>query len=205
MAARATIRCLGGGGNDSYYVDSLGDVVNEQAIGSDGIDTILAIIDYSLANAQVKGIVENLKLTGTLNIDGTGDTLANSITGNSGNNVLDGGRGIDTLTGAGGADRFTFSTVLSTATNRDTITDFTHNIDKIVLDSAIFGAVGPVGTLAATRFALNAPTDGNDTIIYNSTTGVVFYDADGNGAGAAIQFAKLTGVPGVTQADFLII
>ena len=127
------------------------------------------------------------------------------ITGNNAANDIDGGRGNDRLTGKGGADHFTFSTVLNSATNMDVITDFTHNVDVIVLDRSIFAAAGQVGDLSAGRFVLNAPSDVNDVIIYNTTTGALFYDADGNGAGAAIQFAKLTGVPGVTSSDFLVI
>lgn len=196
---------MGGAGADIYIVDSLLDVVNEQVAGSDGIDTVRASISYSLASAQVKGDVENLTLTGSAAISGTGNKLANKIVGNAGANVIDGGLGNDTLTGGGGADRFLFSTALNGANNRDTITDFVSGTDKIALSASIFGAAGPAGALQAGRFVLNAPADANDVIIYNTTTGVLFYDADGNGAGNAIAFAKLTGIPGLTSADFIIV
>ena len=84
----------GGLGNDVYVVDNIGDMVIENA--GAGIDTVQANISYMLtAN------VENLQLTGTANINGTGNILNNSLTGNSGNNILDGGAGVDTM--AGGA------------------------------------------------------------------------------------------------------
>jgi VCBS repeat-containing protein len=87
----------GGSGNDIYVVDNVGDVVTEAA--NAGIDTVQSSIDYTLtAN------VENLTLTGTENIDGTGNTLGNVIIGNSGSNILDGGAGDDTLTAGGGDD-----------------------------------------------------------------------------------------------------
>jgi serralysin len=136
---------------------------------------------------------------------GAGNALANDIQGNAGANDIDGKQGNDTLTGKGGADHFVFTTALNGTKNVDKITDFVDGTDVIVLENAMFAAVGVVGGLAAGRFAINAPGDANDVIIYNTTTGALSYDADGNGAGVAIHFADLTGVPGITQADFPII
>ena len=90
---------VGGAGNDSYVVDSTDDVVTEAANG--GTDTVSTELAYTLGN-----FVENLVLTGTANLDGTGNTLANSLTGNSGNNVLDGGTGADAMAGGDGNDSY---------------------------------------------------------------------------------------------------
>ena len=89
----------GGLGNDVYIVDNIGDIVIEKA--GEGIDTVQASISYMLtAN------VENLQLTGTANLNGTGNILNNSLTGNSGNNILDGGAGVDTMAGGQGNDTY---------------------------------------------------------------------------------------------------
>ncbi|MDD9899912.1 MAG: type I secretion C-terminal target domain-containing protein [Alphaproteobacteria bacterium] len=88
---------IGGAGNDTYYVDNVSDIVTENA--NEGTDTVNASITYTLGNN-----IENLTLTGTGNINGTGNSLNNVITGNSGNNTLDGGGGADTLYGGGGND-----------------------------------------------------------------------------------------------------
>ena len=74
----------GGIGNDTYIVENLKDSVEELADG--GADTVRSSLSWTLGLN-----VENLVLTGTANIDGTGNASANTITGNAGNNVLSGG------------------------------------------------------------------------------------------------------------------
>ncbi len=88
---------LGGVGNDSYVVDNTGDLVLENV--GEGIDTVKSSITYTLT-----GNVENLTLTGSVAINGTGNELDNSLTGNSATNILTGGAGNDHLDGLGGND-----------------------------------------------------------------------------------------------------
>jgi len=110
------------------------------------------------------------------------------------------------LEGGSGADHFIFNTALGTA-NVDRIQPYSATDDTILLDDAIFTALGSPGALAAGAFKAGAAaTDADDRIIYNATTGALFYDQDGNGATAAVQFATLTSITGtITHADFLII
>ena len=77
---------FGGTGNDTYVVDNSGDMVNET--GGNGLDTVQSSITFSLSDAvHAIGAIENLTLTGTAAINGTGNALDNVITGNSGNNM----------------------------------------------------------------------------------------------------------------------
>jgi len=89
----------GGAGDDTYVVDDSVDVTFEFA--GEGIDSVQSSISWTLAVN-----LENLLLTGTAAINGTGNELANLITGNSGDNVLDGGAGADTLSGGAGNDMY---------------------------------------------------------------------------------------------------
>ena len=93
---------IGGIGNDTYVVDNVGDIVTE--LYDEGLDTVQAAIAYAL------GVnVENLTLTGTAAISGTGNSGDNVITGNGGNNILEGLGGADTLIGGNGADTASYA------------------------------------------------------------------------------------------------
>ena len=87
----------GGAANDTYIVDDVGDQVIELAAG--GRDVIRASVSWILGDQ-----VENLVLTGTADLTGTGNAVANAITGNGGANLLDGAGGNDTLSGNGDTD-----------------------------------------------------------------------------------------------------
>jgi Ca2+-binding RTX toxin-like protein len=200
---------VGGLGADTYVVDSVGDRIQETSTLAGEIELVRSSIAYTLgAN------LENLTLTGTGAISGTGNGLANAIVGNAGANTLNGaagndtlagGAGVDSLIGGTGQDAFRFDSALASA-GLDVIADFSVADDRIELDNAVFTALGvTTGALAATAFHVGtAAADAADRIIYNSSTGIVLYDADGSGAGVAVQIARITGVPVLTAADFVV-
>ncbi len=87
---------------------------------------------------------------------------------------------------------------------------FASNWDSIRLDAAGFSALGATGRFATgdVRFFAGAGAtsghDADDRIIYNTTTGQLFYDADGNGAGAAQLIATFQGAPAVVAGDIWV-
>ncbi len=196
----------GGAGNDTYIVDSTGDLAIENA--SEGTDTVRSGVTFTLGSN-----IENLVLTGSSAVNGTGNTLDNQLTGNSaintlsgglGNDRIDGLGGSDTLTGGAGKDTFVFSTAPS-AINIDKITDFSVIDDTIALSVSVFKALS-IGSLSAADFVIGARAgDASDRIIYNSSTGALYYDADGSGSGAAQQIASLSKGLALTAADFLLV
>ena len=213
-------RLTGLAGDDTYIVDSAGDVVVEAALA--GLDEVFAMVSHTLALN-----VENLTLGGTRSINGTGNTLDNRLIGNEGENALsggagtdvlfgyegsdrlDGGTGSDTLKGGTGSDTFAFSSALG-ATNVDQLADFSVADDTIELASVIFTALVNAGPLAAGNLRAGAgvttAADANDFILYNTTTGALYYDADGSGAAsAAVQFAIVGAGLALTAADFVVV
>jgi Ca2+-binding RTX toxin-like protein len=187
----------GGVGND-FYVVTTGDTLTDAG----GNDTVVALNSWALGSG-----FENLILA-TSAADGSGNSVSNVIQGNASNNVLRARDGNDTVTGGGGSDFFDFTTAPSTA-NADTITDFA-TVDQLRFEDAAFTAIGATGTWGAAdgRFwASTAGTahDANDRVVYNTTTGALYYDADGSGAGAAVLVATLQGAPTVSASDITVI
>ncbi|WP_298192432.1 calcium-binding protein [Novosphingobium sp.] len=208
----------GGTGNDVYYINNASDQAVEYA--GEGNDLVNSTVSYELSYK-----VERLNLAGSAAIDGKGNELANTLTGNSGNNVLEGRQGRDTLRGGGGndvlsggkdsdmliggagADAFRFADNSPVDGGRDTLVDFVHGTDRIEIQRYYFGAIQTQsGQLAASEFTLgNAATTTDHHLIYNQTTGTLFYDADGSGAGAKVVIAYLQGNPVLDASDIVLI
>jgi serralysin len=189
----------GGLGDDDYYVQNAGDRAIE--LNGQGDDRVLSSISYSLASQYV----ERLRLTGSADVNATGNSLKNSIAGNSGDNVLDGGKAADRLAGGSGHDTFAFTAALG-ASNVDVITDFKAVDDTIRLENGVFVGLS-TGALAASAFYTGtAAHDASDRIVYNAGSGALFFDRDGSGSGfAAIQFATLANHAAITEADFAVV
>jgi hypothetical protein len=141
---------------------------------------------------------------------GTGNDRLNGEAGNdvlygeAGDDRFDGGDGSDWLQGMAGRDTFVFDNTLG-ASNVDTIADFNVADDTIWLENAVFRILTSTGTLASGNFYIGAQAhDADDRIIYDSATGALLYDADGNGSGAAIKFATLAKSLALTNADFIV-
>ena len=225
---------VGGAGNDTFYGDD-GDDRMEGGAGDDilngntGRDTAIysnaasaVVVNLAVTTAQntvgagndTLNSIERL-IGSNFNDSLSGSTSNNVLYGEGGNDtisagagsdVIYGGVGNDSLTGGAGQDSFMFDTALNGVTNVDQIQDFTVNYDKIRLDSSIFTQAGALGTLDANAFHAGLTAgDASDRIIYDSTTGNIYYDADGDGGGAQVLFAHVTAGTALTNADFIVI
>ncbi|WP_287293206.1 hypothetical protein [Mesorhizobium sp.] len=210
--------------NDSYTVDNIGDVVDET--GTTGVDTVNSSISYSLSDtAHALGDIERLTLTGTANIDGTGNALANTLTGNAGNNHLSGlggkdtigggngndtiagGLGSDRLTGGTGADTFVFNSMTDSklgAKSRDVIQDFsTAQGDKVDV-SAIDANSVMAGSQEFSFIGTSGFTHHAGELRYATVKGnaLVYGDVDGNGT--ADFSMQLLHVASLHASDFIL-
>ncbi|CCI04718.1 beta strand repeat-containing protein [Microcystis aeruginosa] len=119
---------------DEAFTVTLSNPVNATINPEGGIGEVIITDTWqSSITRTLPNNVENLRLIGSNNINGTGNNANNIITGNSGNNQINGANGADTLTGGLGADTFIFQFGQSTILTSDRITDFAINSDKIDL------------------------------------------------------------------------
>ncbi|MFT5132934.1 MAG: Ca2+-binding RTX toxin-like protein [Gammaproteobacteria bacterium] len=176
---------LDGGNGDDKLIGNAGD---DSLTGNNGDDTI-------------KGSSGSDLLIGN-----SGD---DDLRGGSGRDTLNGGSGSDKLNGATGKDTFVFDTNLE-ASNIDTIVNWNAADDVIALDDDIFTLLTSTAgnLLSASEFKANSSgiaDEADDRIIYNSTTGDLFYDADGVGGVERIQFAQITDASLIDADSFLVI
>ena len=129
-----------------------------------------------------------------------------NVVGNAGDDILNGGIGRDTLFGAAGRDKYLFDTAPAPF-NADKINGYVTTDDTIWLDDAIFSNLD-LGILDPENLAKGAgvvAADANDFVLYDTASGDLSYDADGNGAGAALPIANLSGAPNLFAFDFVIV
>jgi Ca2+-binding RTX toxin-like protein len=139
-----------------------------------------------------------------------GGSGKDTLVGDAGNDHLAAKLGNDVLTGGAGKDTFVFDTKLSKTANRDKITDFNVKSDTIWLDNKYMSKLGKGSSDKALKikkdfFSVDYAKDGNDHVIYNKTTGVLSYDADGTGAKAAVDIAVLKKGLNVNYHDIFVI
>lgn len=167
----------GNGGTHGIFADFSSNIIMDS---SGGTDTLTSIED-------IVGSIFDDVIYGR---GGQKDTGQNDISGDNGDDLIDGRGGIDFLSGNNGADTFRFSTGFRDGPNYDYVRDFEDGVDTMLLAQAVFSSVG--GSLAAREFRVGASAqDGNDHIIYERSTGNLFYDADGLGGVDQILFAVL--------------
>ena len=208
-------------GADTYIVDHRNDTIDEKNTFDNKIDLVRASVSYTLA-FDYSGFVEDMVLTGSAAINGTGNIAGNRIVGNDADNVLKGDLGSDTLIGGGGDDSlygqrssddklvggagndgFYFEDVQYGFYIADIIKDFSSVDDTIFLDRDAFKQIGE-GTLDPNAFVVGTQAqDADDRIIYDPDTGQVKYDPDGFGGSFGMFLAILTPGTVIDHTDFV--
>lgn len=221
LIGSTTVDTLWGGDGDDLLIGAGGsDMLN----GGAGVDTVSFADNPIIVTASLETNRATWVLTNTGGLPGamdaatfvdienlTGSSSPDKLTGNAGANRLEGGQSLDTLNGrlgndtlVGGADQdnFVFDTAFSPQ-NIDTILDW-ESIDRIQIDNAV--APLPGFALSSSAFVLGtAATTADHRIIYDAATGALYFDSDGTGANAAVQFAWVSPGSTITASNFLII
>lgn len=217
-------------GDDTYVVDHIGDRVYE--VPDEGNDTVRSSIDFALTpNVETLILTGTADLSGTGNglsnsLNGNSGNNAlegglgndslygwdgnDSLSGGNDHDRLSGGNGADTLTGGhgqdvlgggAGADAFVFSSVL--VNGHDHVVDFQHGTDRLVFSGADYGfASGHV--LTASEFTEGSAAVGSSAqFVWNAAGQRLYWDADGDGAGAAFELALISNGAVVTKDDLV--
>ncbi|CAN5190401.1 hypothetical protein BH10PSE4_BH10PSE4_11100 [soil metagenome] len=194
-------RLVGGLGDDTYYVDSASDTITENV--GEGYDTQITSLVSAKASANIEALIYGgtAAFTGYANATGTaitGGVGADTLSGAAGDDVLNGGAGNDYLTGGAGADVFRFDGL---GLGVDKIADFQVGVDHIALKATGFG----VASLADLDFVTGvgpAPISGHATLLYDTATGGLFFDANGGDGADKVQIATLTNKAALHLSDF---
>ncbi|CAN5155177.1 hypothetical protein BH10PSE4_BH10PSE4_07270 [soil metagenome] len=194
-------RLVGGLGDDTYYVDSASDTITEN-IG-EGYDTQVTTLVSAKAAVNVEALIYGgvLNFTGYANATGTamtGGGGADTLSGAAGDDVLNGGAGNDYLSGGAGADVFRFDGL---GLGIDKIADFQVGVDHIALKATGFG-VTSLDDLDFVSGVGPSPTSGHATLLYDTTTGGLFFDANGGDGADKVQIATLANKAAIHLSDF---
>ena len=189
---------FGGSGNDTLD----GEDGNDWIYGNNDNDTLNGgagndIIDGGYGIDVLNGGADNDELSGGNGTD--------TINGSTGNDFIEGGAGVDTLSGGEDDDVYYYANPLH---GRDRILDFDTDKDSFQFLGSAFGVEAGTDLDDGTTFITgNAPVSvtGDATVLYETDSGRLWFDADGTGSGAAVLIARITGAPTVTNDDIIFV
>lgn len=188
------------------------------------LDFTTGISGQNSVEIRDAGLTSRINITGSVNDDrlfgsdfndtlrgGDGDDVLlggsgrDTLQGGMGDDRLNGGDNTDQLVGGAGSDTFVFDSPISGNLNRDVIADFLSGTDTIEIDQTNYFIGLSLGQLDPLQFAIGSATGAGPQIVYNQTTGGLYFDSNGAGAGGASLFAMLTGAPVLVASDILVV
>jgi serralysin len=214
IVSNNTQELFGGAGNDLLVVGGLKHVID----GGVGIDTasytfmgLGVTVDLNVQGEQNVGLTGTHTLTGIENLIGSAND--DTFVGDGNINRLEGGMGSDTLTGGLGNDTFIYN---AAAEGGDDITDFGAGIDKIQISKAGFGIANSVAVGGSGQNSFNneyfvanatgqATKGGHGQFVYDTSSSTLYWDADGTGAGAAVEIAAFGNNYVLKATDFTLV
>ena len=165
IAGSGTALFNAGTGLDVFVVNSAGDRVANNVPAEYAPDTIESSVSYTLGFT-----VNNLLLTGTANLSGTGNNTGATLAGD----LIVGNAGLDTLTAGLGVDTLMAGSGLATLVGSSgTDTFVVNDVGDVVLDS-----VGGFSNLIVSSVNFSLPTNVNSILL----TGSANIQATGNAA-----------------------
>jgi Ca2+-binding RTX toxin-like protein len=196
LASTTTTLILTGGS----AIDGTGNSLNNTLTGNAAANRLSA----AFGDDRISGLGGNDTLSG-----GNGN---DSLSGGDGNDQLNGGQGNDSLSGGAAADTFAFTTTPNGTSNRDLITDFASGSDRLVFSKAIYtGFSSTATTITSSQFLAGggviAASSTAQRFLYDSSSGLLRYDADGSGGASAPVAVALLGAtthPSLVFSDLLL-
>lgn len=196
---------------DSFYLQSSGATYNITLSDNNANGSSLQVYANSAHTNTTVTINGSAETTDSLTLGGAG--LNDNLTGGAMVDTLNGYAGADTLTGGASGDSLTVGTgadiIVYNATTEggDTVVDFVSGTDKVHFNSSAFNNAG-TGTLAVGNFVSGAgatAVDGDDYYVFDTTSKILYYDADGSGAGSQVAIADFsTNSANVLNTDIVI-
>lgn len=186
----------GTSGDDLFILSDRGDSI---AANGGGSDTVLSgSLDLKLASHALAGVL-NAGLTGSLDLDLVGNGRGNTLSGNAGDNLLNGKGGADTLFGGAGSDSFVLDK--RSLKDADTITDFDAGSDVIALSGKVFKELRGLGEHTGQL------ADGvwGETLRYDSDSGELVFDTNGDAAAGEIVIAIVGEAAGLGAGNFTFV
>ena len=185
-------------------INGTGNQWDNQLIGNEGNN----VLDGKSGNDYLEGKEGKDTLIGGAGNDSlNGGDGADLLIGGAGDDILAGGNGKDILTGGDGADIFSFNTTPNTASNVDTLTDFVSGTDHLLFKGINLGTPSQFH-IDDQRFLSNntgIATTINQRLIYNQSSGQLYYDSNGSAAGNSVLVGILPTSSALTPSDILVV
>ena len=154
----------------------------------------VSVFAGSEADVLTAGKGNDFLVGGAGNDQLSGGAGQDNLFGGDGDDVLNGGNGYDLLSGGAGSDQFVLNTKIKSSSDTNVIADFEAGIDQIVLSGNVFKSLLRIDDINNAIVNSTTPLGRNDLLLFDSTSGMLYYDPDGSGKKLALPILELNGI-----------